>query len=52
VIDPREWTIAVLISVVIGVAMAALSAPWWSYPIVLAAFIAGLLVYQRGRHAE
>jgi hypothetical protein len=49
VIDSREWTIAVLVSVVIGVGMAALDAPTWLYPVALAAFIIGLLIYQRQR---
>jgi hypothetical protein len=51
--DTREWTIAALLSVAIGVVMAALGAPVWSYPMALALFIAGLVVYQRrgGRDA-
>lgn len=44
--DPREWTIAVLLSVAIGVVMAALTAPTWAYPVVLAAFVVGILLYQ------
>jgi hypothetical protein len=52
VTDPREWTIAVLLSVAIGVVMAFLDAPEWSYPVVLAVFVAGILLYQRQRRAR
>ncbi len=52
VTDPREWIIAVLSSVVIGVVMAALSAPEWSYPVALAAFIAAIVLYQRRQRAH
>jgi hypothetical protein len=47
VTDPREWSAVILIGVVIGVAMAALDAPEWSYPVALAALIVGLVIYQR-----
>ncbi len=50
--DPREWIIAVLFSVVIGVVMAPLSAPEWSYPVALAAFIAAIVLYQRRQRAH
>ena len=46
-IDPREWSAAIVIGVVIGVVMTALDAPDWSYPIALAALIVGIVIYQR-----
>jgi 1,4-dihydroxy-2-naphthoate octaprenyltransferase len=52
VTDPREWTMAVLFSVAIGAVMAALSAPQWSYPVALAAFIAAIVLYQRRQRAH
>jgi Kef-type K+ transport system membrane component KefB len=52
VTDPREWQIAAVVSVVIGVIMAILGAPAWSYPIALGGFIAGLFFYQRSARAR
>lgn len=50
-IDPRGWTVAILVGVAIGAVMAALDAPEWSYPVVLAAVVATGLWVQR-RNAE
>jgi hypothetical protein len=49
VTDAREWIIAVLVSVSIGVVLAVLSAPTWSYPVALGAFVVAILLYQRLR---
>jgi Flp pilus assembly protein TadB len=51
-IDPREWTIAGLVGLVVGVVMAVLSAPVWSYPVALAVFIAAIVLYQRRQRAH
>jgi hypothetical protein len=46
-LEAHEWTIAALLSVAIGVAMALADAPGWSYPVLLAALVAGVVLYQR-----
>jgi hypothetical protein len=47
VTDPRQWSAVILIGVVIGVVMAALDVPDWSYPLAAVALIAGIVIYQR-----
>jgi hypothetical protein len=45
--DPGQWTVAVLVSVALGVVLAIFSAPAWAYPVALGIFIAAILFYQR-----
>ena len=45
--DRLEWTVVVLVGVVLGVLMAVVDAPDASYPFALVLFVGAIWLYQR-----